>query len=143
MHYLYLCLLITTRTIMEIKESENRARMQAEYLRTVLDEHNLELRVKAANEAEAACQQRLSAAEAEIADLRAKLDSSERWTSSLPIFSPWRLVFMWIVFAHKSIYCHLRSFLFVFSNTCTFFLQNLNIYVFRILISYIYILFHT
>lgn len=63
---------------MEIKESENRARMQAEYLRTVLDEHNLELRVKAANEAEAACQQRLSAAEAEIADLRAKLDSSER-----------------------------------------------------------------
>ncbi|XP_020100122.1 E3 ubiquitin-protein ligase BRE1-like 2 isoform X2 [Ananas comosus] len=67
-----------TRTIMEIKESENRARMQAEYLRTVLDEHNLELRVKAANEAEAACQQRLSAAEAEIADLRAKLDSSER-----------------------------------------------------------------
>jgi E3 ubiquitin-protein ligase BRE1 len=43
-----------------------------------LDEHSLELRVKAANEAEAACQQRLSATEAEIAELRAKLDASER-----------------------------------------------------------------
>ncbi|XP_010936987.1 E3 ubiquitin-protein ligase BRE1-like 2 isoform X1 [Elaeis guineensis] len=67
-----------TRTIMEIKESEHRARAQAEILKTVLDEHSLELRVKAANEAEAACQQRLSTAEAEIAELQAKLDASER-----------------------------------------------------------------
>ncbi|XP_020704033.1 E3 ubiquitin-protein ligase BRE1-like 2 [Dendrobium catenatum] len=66
------------RTIMEIKESEQRARMQAEILKNALDEHNLELRVKAANEAEAACQQRLSAAEAEIAELQEKLDASER-----------------------------------------------------------------
>ena len=66
------------RTISEIKESEQRARSQAEYLRTALDDHSLELRVKAANEAEAACQQRLSVAEAEIAELRAKLDASER-----------------------------------------------------------------
>ncbi|KAM0953075.1 putative transcription factor C2H2 family [Dioscorea sansibarensis] len=66
------------RTITEIKESEQRARSQAEYLRTALDDHSLELRVKAANEAEAACQQRLSVAEAEIAELRAKLDASER-----------------------------------------------------------------
>ncbi|KAI7991095.1 E3 ubiquitin-protein ligase BRE1-like 2 [Camellia lanceoleosa] len=51
---------------------------QAEHLRNALDEHGLELRVKAANEAEAACQQRLSAAEAEIADLRGKLDASDR-----------------------------------------------------------------
>lgn len=64
---------------MEIKESERRAHSQAEVLRNALDEHSLELRVKAANEAEAACQQRLSAAEAEIADLRAKLDASERF----------------------------------------------------------------
>lgn len=64
---------------MEIKESEHKAHMQAEVLRNALDEHSLELRVKAANEAEAACQQRLSAAEAEIADLRAKLDASERF----------------------------------------------------------------
>jgi E3 ubiquitin-protein ligase BRE1 len=47
-------------------------------LRSNLEEHNLELRVKAANEAEAACQQRLSIAEAELEELRAKVDSSER-----------------------------------------------------------------
>lgn len=66
------------RDLMEIKESEMRACSQAEHLRNALDEHGLELRVKAANEAEAACQQRLSAAEAEITDLRAKLDASDR-----------------------------------------------------------------
>ncbi|XP_062076724.1 E3 ubiquitin-protein ligase BRE1-like 2 isoform X2 [Humulus lupulus] len=64
--------------LMEIKESERRAHTQAEVLKNALDEHSLELRVKAANEAEAACQLRLSAAEAELADLRTKLDSSER-----------------------------------------------------------------
>ncbi|XP_058108518.1 E3 ubiquitin-protein ligase BRE1-like 2 isoform X2 [Magnolia sinica] len=66
------------RDVTEIKESERRAQVQAEILKSALDEHSLELRVKAANEAEAACQQRLSAAEAEIVDLRAKLDASER-----------------------------------------------------------------
>lgn len=64
---------------MEIKESERRAHSQAEVLKNALDEHSLELRVKAANEAEAACQQRLSAAEAEIIELVAKLDASERF----------------------------------------------------------------
>ncbi|XP_062211518.1 E3 ubiquitin-protein ligase BRE1-like 2 isoform X2 [Phragmites australis] len=67
-----------SRTIAEIEESENRARSQAEYLRNSLEEHSLELRVKAANEAEAACQQRLSIAEAELEELRAKVDASER-----------------------------------------------------------------
>lgn len=62
----------------EIKESEKRAHCQAAVLRNALKEHGLELRVKAANEAEAACLQRLSAAESEIADLRAKLDAVER-----------------------------------------------------------------
>ncbi|CAO2834313.1 unnamed protein product [Amaranthus hypochondriacus] len=66
------------RDLMEIQESERRACTQAEMLKHALDEHNLELRIKAANEAEAACQLRLSAAEAEIADLRAKLDATER-----------------------------------------------------------------
>ncbi|KAM7523180.1 hypothetical protein LguiA_013082 [Lonicera macranthoides] len=66
------------RDIMEIKESEQRAHSQEARLRNALEEHGLELRVKSANEAEAACQQRLSAAEAEIVDLRAKLDTSER-----------------------------------------------------------------
>ncbi|XWS71040.1 hypothetical protein CRYUN_Cryun03dG0102700 [Craigia yunnanensis] len=65
------------RDLMEIRESENRAHSQAEVLKNALDEHSLELRVKAANEAEAACQERLSVAEAEIAELRAKLDASE------------------------------------------------------------------
>ncbi|KAK2976991.1 hypothetical protein RJ640_019211, partial [Escallonia rubra] len=66
------------RDVAEVKESEQRAHSQAETLKNALDEHGLELRVKAANEAEAACQQRLSAAEAEIADLRDRLDASER-----------------------------------------------------------------
>ncbi|KAF6149358.1 hypothetical protein GIB67_016896 [Kingdonia uniflora] len=66
------------RDVMEIKESERRAHMQAEVLRNALDEHSLELRVKAANEAEAACQQRLSVAESEISDLRGKVDAFER-----------------------------------------------------------------
>lgn len=69
---------VVCRNLNEIKESERRARTQAEVLKSALDEHSLELRVKAANEAEAACQQRLSATEAEIAELRAKLDASER-----------------------------------------------------------------
>lgn len=63
----------------EVRESESKAHSQAEILKNALDEHGLELRVKAANEAEAACEQRLAAAEAEIEDLRAKLDASERF----------------------------------------------------------------
>ncbi|GMI89160.1 histone mono-ubiquitination 2 [Hibiscus trionum] len=66
------------RDVTEIIESRNKAYSQAEILKNALDEHSLELRVKAANEAEAACQERLSVAESEIADLRAKLDASER-----------------------------------------------------------------
>ncbi|KAG9459862.1 hypothetical protein H6P81_004370 [Aristolochia fimbriata] len=66
------------RDMMDIKESERRALAQVEVLTSALSEHGLELRVKAATEAEAACQERLSAAEAEIADLRAKLDACER-----------------------------------------------------------------
>lgn len=71
--------LIGLRDITQIKESEQRARAQAQHLRNALDEHGLELRIKAANEAEAACQKRLSAAEAEIAALRAELDASDRF----------------------------------------------------------------
>ncbi|OWM86582.1 hypothetical protein CDL15_Pgr015617 [Punica granatum] len=67
----------------EVRESTRIANSQAELLRNALEEHSLELRVRAANEAEAACQERLSVAEAEIADLRAKLDKSEREVSEL------------------------------------------------------------
>ncbi|CAN6455596.1 unnamed protein product [Victoria cruziana] len=66
------------RDIMDIKESEHRAHMQAGMLKSDLDEHSLELRVRAANEAETTCQQRLSAAEAEISDLRDELDTIQR-----------------------------------------------------------------
>jgi E3 ubiquitin-protein ligase BRE1 len=48
-------------------------------LKSSLDEHNLELRVKTANEAEAISQQRLAAAEADIAELRQKLEASKRF----------------------------------------------------------------
>lgn len=72
-------LLILHRTIVEIKESEHRAHIQADLLKATLADHSLELRVKAANDAEATCQQRLSTAEAGIPELRAKLDASERF----------------------------------------------------------------
>ena len=48
-------------------------------MKSSLEEHSLELRVKAATEAESACQQRLSFAEAELEELRAKVDASERF----------------------------------------------------------------
>ncbi|XP_052182341.1 E3 ubiquitin-protein ligase BRE1-like 2 [Diospyros lotus] len=66
------------REIMDIKESEQRARSHARHLRSAQNEHPLELRLKFAKEAEAICQRRLSAAEAEIADLRAELTASDR-----------------------------------------------------------------
>jgi hypothetical protein len=77
-YYTSFSLHCASRTIADIEESENRARSQVEYLRSSLEEHSLELRVKAASEAEAACQQRLSFAEAELEELRAKVDASER-----------------------------------------------------------------
>ncbi|KAK9079049.1 hypothetical protein SSX86_000718 [Deinandra increscens subsp. villosa] len=66
------------RDMIEIKESEQRANSQAEVLKNAFDEHGLELRIKAAKEAEVACQQRLADAESELPDLTAKLDDSER-----------------------------------------------------------------
>ncbi|KAF8092089.1 hypothetical protein N665_0424s0022 [Sinapis alba] len=66
------------RGLAEIKESQRKAHAQAEELKNVLDEHFLELRVKAANETETACQERLATAKAEIAELRTQLDTSER-----------------------------------------------------------------
>ncbi|CAN7130911.1 unnamed protein product [Brassica rapa subsp. narinosa] len=66
------------RGLAEIKESQQKAQAQAEELKNVLDEHFLELRVKAANETETACQERLATAKAEIAELRTQLDVSER-----------------------------------------------------------------
>ncbi|CAI7837316.1 unnamed protein product [Closterium sp. NIES-54] len=66
------------RDMKEVKAAEVRALAQVAQLRAELDEHGLALRVKAANEAEAACQQRLVAAEAEISQLRQQLDETEK-----------------------------------------------------------------
>lgn len=63
---------------MEARDSEYRAWARVQSLKSSLSEHNLELRVKTANEAEARSQQRLATAEAEIVDLRQKLDASKR-----------------------------------------------------------------
>lgn len=63
---------------MEARDSEYKAWAHVQTLKSSLDEHKLELRVKTANEAEAISQQRLAAAEAEIADLRQKLEASKR-----------------------------------------------------------------
>ncbi|KAE8702018.1 epoxide hydrolase 2 [Hibiscus syriacus] len=65
-----------SRDILEVKDSEYKAWAHVQSLKSRLDEHNLELRVKTANEAEAMSQQRLAAAEAEIAELRHKLEAS-------------------------------------------------------------------
>lgn len=70
------------RGLVEIKESQRKAQAQAEELKNALDEHFLELRVKAANETETACQERLATAKAEIAELRTQLDISERYALS-------------------------------------------------------------
>jgi E3 ubiquitin-protein ligase BRE1 len=67
------------REVIELQLAERRAWAQVERLKAALDEHSLELRVKAANEAEAACQQRLTAAEAEITELQQSLDASDRF----------------------------------------------------------------
>ncbi|GMH00632.1 hypothetical protein Nepgr_002471 [Nepenthes gracilis] len=74
---------IVPRTVLEARESEYRAWANLQSLKSSLDEHNLELRVKAAIEAEAISQQRLAAAEAEIADQRQKWEASKRDMSKL------------------------------------------------------------
>lgn len=66
------------RDVLEARELECKAWARVESLKSSLDEHNLELRVKIANEGEATSQQRLAAVEAEIADLRQKLEASKR-----------------------------------------------------------------
>ncbi|TYH58792.1 hypothetical protein ES332_D08G178900v1 [Gossypium tomentosum] len=66
------------RDVLEVRDSEYKAWARVQSLKSCLDEQNLELRVKKANETEAISQQRLAAAEAEIADLRQKLEASKR-----------------------------------------------------------------
>lgn len=74
---------ITSRNALEARDSEYEAWAHVQSLKTSLDEHNLELRVKTAIEAEATSQQRLAATEAEIAELRQKQEASRREESRL------------------------------------------------------------
>ncbi|KAF3440070.1 hypothetical protein FNV43_RR18348 [Rhamnella rubrinervis] len=71
------------REVLAARDLEYKTWAHVQSLKSSLDEHNLELRVKSANEAEAISQQRLAAAEAEIADLRQKLEASKRDMSRL------------------------------------------------------------
>lgn len=66
------------REVLEARDLEYKAWARVQSLKSSLDERNLESRVKTANEAEAISQQRLAAAEAEIARLRQKLEVSKR-----------------------------------------------------------------
>lgn len=68
-----------SRDVRELKQAKCRAWAQVETLKSALQENSLELRVKAANEAEAACQERFIVAEAETAELRQRLDAAERY----------------------------------------------------------------
>ncbi|KAF7137671.1 hypothetical protein RHSIM_Rhsim07G0033400 [Rhododendron simsii] len=78
---LIICLYIC-RDVLEARDSEYKAWAYVQSLKSSLDEQSLELRVKTSIEAEAISQQRLAAAEAEIADLRQRLEASKREKSS-------------------------------------------------------------
>ncbi|KAI3444762.1 hypothetical protein Pfo_001427 [Paulownia fortunei] len=69
---------IDSREVSEARSSEIKAWAHVQGLKSSLDERNLELRVKVAIEAEAKAQQRLAASEAEIAEMRQKLEASKR-----------------------------------------------------------------
>ncbi|WOG95523.1 hypothetical protein DCAR_0414846 [Daucus carota subsp. sativus] len=75
---MYRCESIDSRDISEARTAENKAWAQVQSLNSALDEQNLESRVKKAVEAEATTQQKLAAAEAEIADLRQNFENSRR-----------------------------------------------------------------
>ncbi|KAJ6849638.1 E3 ubiquitin-protein ligase BRE1-like 1 [Iris pallida] len=67
-----------SREVMESRDMEYKAWAHVQSLKSSLDEHKLELRVKEAIEAEAISQQRLATAEAKIADLRQNLECTGR-----------------------------------------------------------------
>ncbi|URD94822.1 E3 ubiquitin-protein ligase BRE1-like [Musa troglodytarum] len=69
--------------VLESKDNEYKAWALVHSLKSSLDEHNLESNVKAAIEAEAISQKRLTSAEAEIDGLRLKLEKCDREISSL------------------------------------------------------------
>ncbi|XP_057808383.1 E3 ubiquitin-protein ligase BRE1-like 1 isoform X1 [Salvia miltiorrhiza] len=68
---------VDSRDISAARSTEIKAWARVQGLKSSLDERNLELRVKVAIEAEAQAQQKLAASEAEIAELRKKLEASK------------------------------------------------------------------
>ncbi|CAL0304630.1 unnamed protein product [Lupinus luteus] len=74
---------IDSRDVLEAREAEYKAQALVQTLTSSLDEHKLELLVKTAIEAEARSQQRLAATEAEIVDMRQKIEASKREMSTL------------------------------------------------------------
>lgn len=72
-----------SRDVLEARDLEYKVWAHVHSLKSSLDEQSLELRVKTAIEAEAISQQRLAAAEAEIADMRQKLEAFKRDMVSL------------------------------------------------------------
>ncbi|GAY41872.1 hypothetical protein CUMW_062690 [Citrus unshiu] len=71
------------KDVLAARDLEYKAWAHVHSLKSSLDEQSLELRVKTAIEAEAISQQRLAAAEAEIADMRQKLEAFKRDMVSL------------------------------------------------------------
>ncbi|CAM8950640.1 unnamed protein product [Rhodiola kirilowii] len=69
---------IEPREILEAKDLEYESWARVQSLKSSLDEHSLESRVKLAIEAEAASQQKLAAVEAQIADMRRKWETIKR-----------------------------------------------------------------
>ncbi|KAL9228837.1 hypothetical protein vseg_004374 [Gypsophila vaccaria] len=80
---MYRCESVLPRNVQEARDKEYEAWARVHNLKLSLDENNLELRVKKAIEAEALSQRYLAAAEAEIADLRERYESSKRSKSKL------------------------------------------------------------
>ncbi|CAI9101302.1 OLC1v1038595C1 [Oldenlandia corymbosa var. corymbosa] len=74
---------VCSRDVLDARDLEYKAWANVQSLKTSLDEHNLELRVKCAIEAEATSQQRLAATEAEIAELRQRREASKREEAKL------------------------------------------------------------
>ncbi|KAK4755645.1 hypothetical protein SAY87_009402 [Trapa incisa] len=72
-----------SRDVAVARDLEYKAWARVQSLKSSLDEHSLELKVKTAIEDEATSQQRLAAAEAEIAELRQKLEVSKSEISRL------------------------------------------------------------
>ncbi|KAL3649417.1 ubiquitin-like modifier hub1 [Castilleja foliolosa] len=69
---------VDSREVSEARSSEIKAWSHVQGLNSSLDERNLESRVKVAIEAEAKAQQSLAALEAEMAEMRQKLEASKR-----------------------------------------------------------------